>query len=220
MQAGSGSLAGAREREPRFPDHWRGKRVAIVGNAADILERSHGAEIDAHELVVRMNAGAPSGDQAEALGLRTDVLSVGHIRALRTSLATLAKRGIGRPDVLWAKNHTPYGRRQRKGCAEAEPCYDYPALWFCNIQDRVGAAPSQGATLMALFPEKLDSSSVDLYGFSFFGAAGSPDSWWHTAYEAAHVGGKHPHDGAKELAFCEGLGYERDGDVWRWKRQG
>ncbi len=44
---------------PLPDDIFVGKRVALVGNAASLRETSFGAEIDAHDLVVRMNVGYP-----------------------------------------------------------------------------------------------------------------------------------------------------------------
>ena len=46
----------------------RGQRVAVVGNAAFVLEQRHGAAIEAADVVVRMNAGVPGPEHAQANG--------------------------------------------------------------------------------------------------------------------------------------------------------
>jgi hypothetical protein len=55
-------------------DAWAGVRsVAMVGNAAAILQRQNGALIDAHDLVIRFNR-AHVEDIADKIGSRTDLL--------------------------------------------------------------------------------------------------------------------------------------------------
>src|SRR5690606_18097197 len=52
-----------------------GKRVVLVGPAASLTGRRQGAEIDAYDVVVRLNLSAPTPpEQAADLGSRTDVL--------------------------------------------------------------------------------------------------------------------------------------------------
>jgi hypothetical protein len=71
-----------------------GKRVAVVGNAASLARCKHGAAIDAHDVVVRMNRAAPlfGLPNPEAYGARTDILMIkfenssavrGHVDRLR-----------------------------------------------------------------------------------------------------------------------------------------
>ena len=50
----------------------RNKSVAIVGNSTKILEKTQGAEIDKHDVVIRFNKGFPSLNP-QALGKRTDI---------------------------------------------------------------------------------------------------------------------------------------------------
>lgn len=53
---------------------WAGVRsVALVGNAATILEHDHGALIDSHDLVIRFNRAHVAGLEAK-IGSRTDIL--------------------------------------------------------------------------------------------------------------------------------------------------
>jgi Glycosyltransferase family 29 (sialyltransferase) len=57
-----------------FRDAWAGVRsVAMVGNAATILQREHGALIDSHDLVVRFNRAHVEGTE-DKIGSRTDLL--------------------------------------------------------------------------------------------------------------------------------------------------
>ena len=55
-------------------DAWAGVRsVAMVGNAATILQRQNGALIDSHDLVIRFNRAHVAGIE-DKIGSRTDLL--------------------------------------------------------------------------------------------------------------------------------------------------
>jgi Glycosyltransferase family 29 (sialyltransferase) len=57
-----------------FRDAWAGVRsVAMVGNAATILQRQNGALIDSHDLVIRFNRAHVKGIE-DKIGSRTDLL--------------------------------------------------------------------------------------------------------------------------------------------------
>jgi hypothetical protein len=57
-----------------FRDAWAGVRsVAMVGNAATILQRQNGALIDSHDLVIRFNRAHVDGVE-DKIGSRTDLL--------------------------------------------------------------------------------------------------------------------------------------------------
>lgn len=75
-----------------------GRRVAVVGNAASLARKSYGADIDGHDVVVRMNRAAPlfGMPNPEAYGARTDILMIkfeessavrGHVDRLRQEVA-------------------------------------------------------------------------------------------------------------------------------------
>jgi len=55
-----------------------GKRVAVIGNAASLANTKYGADIDAHDVVMRMNRAAPLFNlpNPEAYGARTDILMI------------------------------------------------------------------------------------------------------------------------------------------------
>lgn len=55
---------------------FEGKTVAVVGNAMSLFDKSYGAEIDSHDVVVRMNKAAMLYTKKEAArshGTKTDV---------------------------------------------------------------------------------------------------------------------------------------------------
>jgi Glycosyltransferase family 29 (sialyltransferase) len=57
-----------------FRDAWAGVRsVAVVGNAATILQWENGALIDSHDMVIRFNRAQTTGIE-DKIGSRTDVL--------------------------------------------------------------------------------------------------------------------------------------------------
>ena len=57
----------------KLVDYVAGKSVALVGNAESILAGDFGAEIDEHDVVVRMNLGLPRSLPRDAVGERTSL---------------------------------------------------------------------------------------------------------------------------------------------------
>ena len=55
---------------------FSGRSVAIIGSSPEILDRQQGAEIDAHDVVMRINLSGIHG-RPECLGSRTDVRFLG-----------------------------------------------------------------------------------------------------------------------------------------------
>lgn len=55
-------------------DMFDSKRVAVVGNGVNILQRKDGAWIDEHDVIVRFNFEFPISERSENIGNRTDVM--------------------------------------------------------------------------------------------------------------------------------------------------
>lgn len=133
-----------------------GKRVALVGNARSLAETTHGAAIDAADLVVRINlAPMPS---AESHGTRTDWL------ALAVKLPDADRERLSPRRILWMSH-----KRKRLDWRTAHsPCfYLHPQERYAALKEALGAPPSTGIMAAAL---ALDAqiASLDLYGFDFF----------------------------------------------------
>lgn len=143
----------------------KNKSVAIVGNSSKILEKTKGAEIDNHDIVIRFNKGFPSR-KPEALGTRTDILFLA---------CTLTNNELN-------EFADAYTVRRSKLCQNV-----------CNFdltaQDRRqlkqgGAQPSTGFVAIN-FALSAGAKSIDLYGFDFFK---SPTYYNEPNYKTLHNG--------------------------------
>ncbi|WP_343080587.1 glycosyltransferase family 29 protein [Ostreiculturibacter nitratireducens] len=161
-----------------------GKRVALVGNARSLAERAEGAEIDAADLVIRINrAPMPS---AASHGTRTDWL------ALATSIG---EDDLGRIDparILWMSHKR---KRLSWSVATSPGFYLHPLSEFAALRDRMGAPPTTGAMMIDLLARS-DLAALRLHGFDFFASLSLTGS-----RRADQV----PHDFAAEKAFVERL---------------
>lgn len=133
-----------------------GQRVALVGNARSLGEKSLGADIDGHDMVVRMNA-APMPTPASH-GRRTDW----HAMSIPVPAAVVAEKSAER--VLWM---TSKRKRLPRWLALGGKLYLHPLEESSALQQRLGARPSTGALLIDLLARS-DASAVTLYGFDFF----------------------------------------------------
>lgn len=159
-----------------------GRRVALVGNARSL--KGAGREIDAAELVIRLNA-APM-PEAASHGTRTDWMAV----SVPVDAETLAARAPSR--VFWM---TPRRRRVPWRLATRPGFVLAPAAWNARLADVLGARPTTG--LMAI--DLLARSGVEeaaLYGFDFFASLSLSGG-----RQARAV----PHDFAAERAWVEAL---------------
>lgn len=137
-------------------DNLAGGHVALIGNARALADTGHGAEIDAADLVVRINrAPMPS---AKSHGARTDWL------ALATRLSGEDRARIAPSRILWMSH-----KRKRLDWPTASSIgfYLHPLVDFQALQDSLGAPPTTGAMMIGLLL-KSDLASLTLYGFDFF----------------------------------------------------
>lgn len=133
-----------------------GKSVALIGNARALAQSSSGAEIDAHDLVVRINlAPMPA---PESHGTRTDWLGL----AVRLREGERARINPGR--ILWMSH-----KRKRLDYASAQSpgFYLHPLDDYAALKAEIGAPPTTGAMLIDLLLRS-DLARLDLYGFDFF----------------------------------------------------
>lgn len=133
-----------------------GKRVALVGNARALAGTDFGAEIDAADLVIRINR-APMPD-AQSHGTRTDWLAL----AVRLSHSDRARIGAGR--YLWM---SPKRKRLDYATATSPGFYLHPLADYAALKAQLNAPPTTGAMLIDLMA-RAALSSLTLYGFDFF----------------------------------------------------
>lgn len=133
-----------------------GKAVALVGNARSLAGTTHGAAIDAADIVIRLNA-APMPD-ARSHGTRTDWMAM----SIPVPPAVIAARAPAR--IVWM---TPRRKRLRWALATDPRFALLPADRAARLAAVLGARPSTGAlaTDLCIFAQ---CTKIDLYGFDFF----------------------------------------------------
>ena len=161
-----------------------GRSVALVGNARSLAEGRRGAQIDAADLVIRINRAPMPGPESH--GTRCDILAL----ATRIAPADLHRLRPGR--ILWMSH-----KRKRLSHAIAHsPGFHMPDLaHFRRLSRDLGAPPTTGLMLIDLLARS-DVAEVRLYGFDFFASLSLSGR-----RGAADV----PHDFAAERAWVEAL---------------
>ena len=149
----------------RFP--WHTGTVALVGSAMSLRNSNFGEEIDAHDIVVRMNQGAFAELDAQSTGLRTDYLFLtltggtagAKWRFLRKGIKT-ARRGV----VLMSSKGRSIFR------VDLSPFFlHYPSIWHEELIQVLGHRPSTGAMAVDFLRRTMaQPDELDLYGFDFF----------------------------------------------------
>lgn len=161
-----------------------GKSVALIGNARSLAEGQRGREIDAADLVIRINrAPMPS---AASHGTRTDIL------ALATSIppADLARLAPGR--LLWMSHK----RKRLPFAVAASPAFHLPALThFHRLRAELNAPPTTGLMLIDLL-SRSTARELRLYGFDFFATL---------SLSGRRTAAQVPHDFPTERGFVEAL---------------
>ncbi|MCQ0969421.1 glycosyltransferase family 29 protein (plasmid) [Paracoccus sp. TK19116] len=137
-------------------DSLAGLNVALIGNARALADTTHGAAIDAADLVIRINrAPMPAPDSH---GTRTDWL------ALATRLSAADRARINPARILWM---SPKRKRLDWITATSPGFYLHPLSDYHRLKDRLGAPPTTGAMLIDLVLGS-DLARLTLYGFDFF----------------------------------------------------
>lgn len=171
----------------------KGKRVAIIGNSQKL--QGKGAEIDAFDIVVRMNrAWDLPEEMKQEVGSKTDIIC---LSADREKLAAILGKHSA---VIWM---TPK-KRSALDKSLLVHLYFYPLASWKHLQQQLGARPSTGCMVFDLFSSMVDKGHLTMYGFDFFQ---SPN--WYDApvkgnwFRRLLKGGRksNPHDWAAEKAY-------------------
>lgn len=203
--------------------------VVVVGNGPSALEGTHGGIIDAHDVVVRINAGVPGKGQTKALGERTDVLACAKMSCLHASRRELEKL----PSQMWWMKRTKLGWDElvllsrdlpewvnRERCWVWTRAYEEGATQYINpgreLTERRLAKPSTGMRLAWFLTQHTTANMVSLVGFDFWATG---DSWWKKERPHAAVNSLNPHKGPVELDAIKRLGFRKDSKGWLiWAR--
>ncbi|MDO5620220.1 MAG: glycosyltransferase family 29 protein [Paracoccus sp. (in: a-proteobacteria)] len=133
-----------------------GKTVALVGNARALSDQHHGPEIDAQDLVIRINrAPIPA---AVSHGSRTDWL------ALAVRLPDADRTRLNPHRILWM---SPKRKRLDWTSAKSPGFYLHPQAERQRMQDRLAAPPTTGAMMIDLLARS-PMRGLTLFGFDFF----------------------------------------------------
>ncbi len=133
-----------------------GKTVAVIGNARSLSKQTHGAAIDACDIVVRMHA-APL-PQPESHGTKTTWLALG----MPVDQSIILERAPSR--LLWMAKKR---KRLKYRLASAKGFYLHPKSDWDAMAQTLNAPPTTGAMLID-FVARSDAQEINLFGFDFF----------------------------------------------------
>lgn len=128
-----------------------GKRVALVGNARALLQAGQGDEIDAFDIVIRLNKAPGLGTKGG--GSRIDWIAT----AGRTPYDVL-------PTVLWVGQHV---RRLRYDLLMSGRVFVYSTMHRGALSETLTARASTGVMTVELLLRS-PAKSIDLFGFDFY----------------------------------------------------
>lgn len=142
--------------QPVLLSDFDGRNVALVGNARGLSDASLGREIDARDVIIRINR-APMPDPVSH-GRRTDML------ALATSIDSETLDRLDPVRVLWMshkRKRLPWKIASRPGF------YLHPLADYMRLKEELGAPPTTGAMMIDLL-HRSKAARIDLFGFDFF----------------------------------------------------
>ncbi len=162
----------------------QGKSIALVGNARALAQHNFGAQIDGHDLVMRVNS-APMPTPASH-GVRCDVLAL----SIPVPAPRVAK--LDPACILWMtrkRKRIPFHIANRAGF------YLNPLTDWQPLAAQLGAPPSTGAMAIDLLARS-GANKVSLFGFDFFSSKSLSGG-----RDAAQV----PHDFEAEASWVRDL---------------
>jgi hypothetical protein len=160
-----------------------GKSVALVGNAESLLEAQ--TNIDAHDIVVRMNRGFLVKNEVNTIGKRTDVLLTSGLMKAKDFDLFFAEC----PYVVWMSPK----KRESLSDSQRRMLYFYPLNWWDDLCRELGHRPSTGCMGIDLFTRIVGTGEVHLYGFDF----------WRTPTSYSNRIRPGPHNPTAEEAFAK-----------------
>lgn len=148
------------------------KSVAIIGNSRALAETSFGAEIDAADIVIRINrAPMPS---ASSHGSKTNWL------ALATKLEQSEETRINPERIFWM---SPKRKRLPFWVVSRPGFYLNPQSDFETLKSQLNAPPTTGLMIIDLVSQS-KAKAINLYGFDFFASLSLTGS--RTAEQVPH----------------------------------
>lgn len=181
--------------ERGYFESLRGKTVALVGSAASIEGSGHGGDIEAADVVVRINYGAPVPRRLHAdAGARCDVLY--HVLRDGPRELTVGEIELLGEAAAMVVSTRPYGSarvRRFEPVAHGFP-WSAASVERGRLRERLGCPPNAGAVALAHLLRS-PARTVAVYGFDFYASGHWLGQGNETAEQAlAHVGGTGRHD--------------------------
>lgn len=168
-----------------------GMRVALVGSAASVQGTRLGPEIEAHDLVVRVNWSAPVPPAlVPDIGSRTDVLYhvLRYAKALMTprDVRALVRAKVG----CVVSVHPARKSRVRHFAQLAGDAIPLVAMtdFRINLARSMGTVPNTGVVALAHLLSS-DAELVSVYGFDFYATGHWPGQRDETPEQAAAQAG-------------------------------
>lgn len=141
-----------------FAQYVNGKTVAIVGNAASLLDKNLGKEIDEAEIVIRLNLGIVSTQSSQ--GSRCDVLGI----SLPLD-SEKVDRLFSPKYIIWLTPRTKHFSLRRRH--HLMNTVIYPKFLWKKEFKKLNARPSSGYMVISFLTEILKPKSIKVYGFDF-----------------------------------------------------
>ena len=190
---------------------FEGRNVAVVGNGPSETGKGLGAEVDGHDIVVRINNYRTEGYEAD-YGSKVDVWMKGGAADISHGL-----RGPGIKAVLYGDDIVEYGMLEQFSNFPGDELkkgltVDYvDSAETSALAEAMGAVPSSGAKLIERL-RRVRGAIVDVYGFAFLepDASDNNDGFVHyandvTPEEARYQMASGRHDVNKETEYLRKL---------------
>ncbi|WP_208998137.1 glycosyltransferase family 29 protein [Pseudovibrio sp. FO-BEG1] len=158
----------------QLKDDIAGKRIAVVGNARSLSQKQYGSEIDAHDLVIRLNRGAipHTSSHGQKLSWVASCMSVPksfvYSKQVQRIIWTRATSRFSLPQ--WLTKHTDIVYLMQKSELK-------------RFLARTTGKTSTGFMLLCLLEELGGYDQIDIYGFDFFETATNTN---HIEIDKAH----------------------------------
>ncbi|MGB8813469.1 MAG: glycosyltransferase family 29 protein [Paracoccaceae bacterium] len=163
-------------------DACANQTIALVGNARSLAQSSFGPQIDAADLIIRINRAPMPSPRSH--GTRTDWL------ALATSLP--ADTPLHPSRYLWM---SPKRKRLSHAIATSPGFYLHPLPDIAALHQTLHAPPTTGLMLIDLLRHS-HAAAIQLYGFDFFATQ---------SLSGRRTAAQTPHNFPTEQAFTQSL---------------